>query len=46
MNNDIEIYKNIYHFLIDNNYTVEEIEIFINESNDINQKIESMIKEF
>ena len=46
MNNDIEIYKNIYHFLIDNNYTIEEIEIFVSEYNDINEKIESMIKLF
>lgn len=46
MNNEIEIYKNIYHFLIDNNYTIEEIEIFVSEYNDINEKIELMITLF
>jgi hypothetical protein len=46
MNNDIEIYKNIYHFLIDNNYTIEDIEIFVSEYNDINEKIELMITLF
>jgi hypothetical protein len=46
MNNEIEIYKNIYHFLIDNNYTIEDIEIFVSEYNDINEKIELMITLF
>jgi hypothetical protein len=46
MNDEIDIYKNIYNFLLDNNYTIEEIEIFVSEYNDINDKIELMITLF